>query len=570
MPEPDKSAPAATRQACPQHAGMVALEVVWLVLMFFLFAGSAPPDVGESHYLVKAKHYWEPEWCQGDLFVESRDAHTLFYWTFGWVTKFVSLAASAWLGRIFTWLWLAWTWQRLSWAVVPKPLVSLLSAGLLLVFLRHFHLAGEWVVGGVEAKGMAYGLIFLSLAALVRGNWQLALILAGGAGAFHVLVGGWLAVALGIAWLMPAAHRPSLLSLAPAAMVGLVLSLPGLLPALFLNQGVPAEVQNEGARLYVFERLAHHLVLHRFETWNVLRFQVLVAGWAVLAWLLRKQAELGALHRVVLAAILLAVIGALLDQWFVLQSDRLPEDEWQMAAAKVLRFYWYRLGDALVPIGMALAIVVGIGRLQLHSPAAASWALVAAMGVAGLNLWDLCYWRSVRNVPAAILQPRPTPDSQALSWFDPSHPFARPSPVPAGVTADDWYRDWQNVCRWAAEHSPADAVFITPREQQTFKWYAGRPEVVNWKDVPQDADGLVEWKRRMTEVYPRDEQHRQFDLTAFTDAELAALAKKYQASYIVIDQTRAARRLNLPRLYPLTNEENRSFAVYGLKEMASQ
>ena len=57
-------------------------EVFWIFLIFFLFAGSPPPDVGESHYLVKAKHYWDPAWCAGDLFLESRDAHGLFYWTF--------------------------------------------------------------------------------------------------------------------------------------------------------------------------------------------------------------------------------------------------------------------------------------------------------------------------------------------------------------------------------------------------------------------------------------------------------------------------------------------------------
>ena len=148
---------------------LAAFEVVWIFLIFFLFAGSLPPDVGESHYLVKAKHYWQPAWCAGDLFLESRDAHAIFYWTFGWVTRFCSLTATAWIGRVVTWLLLAWSWQRLSWAVVPRPLVSLLSAGLMLLFLRHCHLAGEWVVGGVEAKGFAYVLVFLALEAIVRG-----------------------------------------------------------------------------------------------------------------------------------------------------------------------------------------------------------------------------------------------------------------------------------------------------------------------------------------------------------------------------------------------------------------
>src|SRR5437870_6450035 len=149
MPGRPENDPALTGS---KQCGLAALEVAAICLIFVLFAGSLPPDVGESHYLVKAKHYWQPSWCAGDLFVESRDAHAAFYWTFGWLTRFCSLAATAWVGRVVSWLLLAWSWRRLSWAVLPRPLLSLLSAGLMLFFLRNFHLAGEWIVGGIEAK----------------------------------------------------------------------------------------------------------------------------------------------------------------------------------------------------------------------------------------------------------------------------------------------------------------------------------------------------------------------------------------------------------------------------------
>src|SRR5688572_13011991 len=200
MPVPRAIDPPSPATSSPRLA---AFEITWIFLIFFLYAGSLPPDVGESHYLVKARHYWQPEWCAGDLFLESRDAHPTFYWTFGWVTRFCSLEATAWIGRIVTWMLLAWSWQRLSWALIPRPLASLLTAGLLLFFLHNFHLAGEWIVGGVEAKGFAYVLVFLSLEAIAKNRWRAALLLAGAAGAFHVLVGGWLAVTIGLAWLFP-------------------------------------------------------------------------------------------------------------------------------------------------------------------------------------------------------------------------------------------------------------------------------------------------------------------------------------------------------------------------------
>src|SRR5262252_1493525 len=101
MPAPaDSNSPPAWHT----RAGLAAFEIAWIFLLLFLFAGSLPPDVGESHYLVKAKHYWQPTWCAGDLFLESRDAHGTFYWVFGWVTKYCSLPATAWIGRGVTWL----------------------------------------------------------------------------------------------------------------------------------------------------------------------------------------------------------------------------------------------------------------------------------------------------------------------------------------------------------------------------------------------------------------------------------------------------------------------------------
>lgn len=520
-----------------------AFEVVWIFLIFFLAAGSPPPDVGESHYLVKAKHYWQPEWCAGDLFCESRDAHGIFYWTFGWVTRFASLTASAWIGRAVTWGLMAWSWRRLSWAVVPQPLVSLLSAGLMLLLVRNFHLAGEWIVGGVEAKGFAYVLVFLALEAIVRGRWPAAILLAGAAGAFHVLVGGWTVVAIGLAWLMAGSQRPRLLSLVPAAIGGLLLSLPGLIPAVLLNWGVPKSITNEAARIYVFDRLAHHLVYHAFSTANIWRFGGLLAAWAGLTVALRREMPLRRLQLVVAGAILLGVGGVAIDQALAIRArwTGQSELEYELAAAPLLRFYWFRMSDSLVPIGVALGIVAGIAQIKLTRPLLASGLTVVAMLLATANIADAWYWRSQQRLPGAILQPKPTADS-ALRWWH------SPPPARSETSAEQWLRDWQAVTAWIDRHTPADARFLTPAEQQTFKWYAGRAELATWKDIPQDARGLVEWREAI-----RQRQETK---------DLTALARQQQAQYIVVDRTRTAPPPGLTLVYPLIREDNATFDVY--------
>ena len=113
----------------------------------------------------------------------------------------MSQTALAWTGRTITWLLLAWAWRRLSVAVIPRRWYSVLTAALFACLMERCHMAGEWVIGGVEAKGFAYVLVLLGLEALLRSRWNRALWLFGEASAFHVLVGGWAMVAAAVAWL---------------------------------------------------------------------------------------------------------------------------------------------------------------------------------------------------------------------------------------------------------------------------------------------------------------------------------------------------------------------------------
>jgi hypothetical protein len=528
---------------------LAAFEVFWIFLVFFLVAGSPPPDVGESHYLVKARHYWQPDWCAGDLFCESRDAHATFYWTFGWLTRYFSLPATAWIGRVITWGLLAWSWRRLSWAIVPQPLVSLLSAGLLLLLVRNFHMAGEWIVGGIEAKGFAYVLVFLALEAIARARWRAALLLAGAAGAFHVLVGGWTAVAIGLAWLTSGGQRPRVADLAPAAFGGLALSLPGLIPAIYLNWGVPKDIVAEAARIYVFERLPHHLVYHRFPAEHIWRFAALCVAWLTLAVMLRRETQLRRVQLVVVGAVLIALTGVAIDQALVIRARVSGQSarDFELSAAPLLRYYWYRVSDAFVPIGVSLAIVGGIARLQASRPKLAKGLLVAAMALAAANVADTYYWRRQQHLPGGVLQPRPTADAAARWWH--RGPAAS---TPGEITASQWLRDWRAVCAWTSENTPPNAKFLTPREQQTFKWYAGRAEVATWKDIPQDARGLVAWKAAIAKLR--------------STLDLAQLARDFQAAYVIVDRRQSEPPAGWQRVYPLFREENATFAVYRAPE----
>lgn len=74
---------------------------------------------------------------------------------------------------------------------------------------------------------------------------------------------------------------------------------------------------------------------------------------------------------------------------------------------------------------------------------------------------------------------------------------------------------------------------LTPHDSWSFKWYAGLPEYVNFKDCPQDAAGIVEWNRRLLFQQKWFQQHYADQL--YSTAELGELGQKTEAAYLMTD-----------------------------------
>ena len=506
----------------PQSRGQRALEVLLIFAVFFIVAGDVPPHVNESHYLCRLRHFWNPAWCVGDLFLDSTDTQVLFIWLFGWVTKFASLTATAWIGRVITWAALAWAWQRLSWRVVPTRLMAVLSAALFVGLNHYFHMAGEWVVGGVEAKCFAYAFVMWALSEILVGRWNAGWLLLGAATAFHPIVGGWSAVVCAGVWLLERNRtRPTALSMMPAMVGGAVLGAIGVVPALMLTQNVTAEVVAESTRIYVFDRLPHHLApltLAADEMWRrLIGHAALLLVFAALAIVLRKNRAIRRIELFALGAAVLATIGLAIE--LALSGDPL-------LAAKLLRYYWFRLTDfaAAMAVGLQIGVVIGNG-LQ----SGRRWAAPAVAG--------------------AVVLASVYPLTACWSRFE--------NPVPPSEKKIVDFAAWTEVCEWVAENTPPNALFITPRLNLSFKWHTGRPEVVNRKDIPQDAAGIVEWHRRMKDIYTTrvaDEEFMVDSVGALGTERVKELAKKYGAEFVLSDRVQL---LELPVVF-----RNNDYVVY--------
>lgn len=177
---------------------LFVVVAVFLSFTIDSFARYPVPGPNESHYLCKAKHYWNPDWCRGDLFLSSSNASLVFFQTFGWLTRWCSLETTAIVGRLVGLFILAAGWTALVGVLVPGRWQALWAAWIFLALSALGNLSGEWLVGGIEAKVVAYGLLFGALAAWIDGQakgsqrrFLLASVLAGLAISFHPVVGIW-------------------------------------------------------------------------------------------------------------------------------------------------------------------------------------------------------------------------------------------------------------------------------------------------------------------------------------------------------------------------------------------
>ena len=571
----------------------VVVEILLIVGWFWFYGGQPGPDVNETHYLTKAKQFWNPQWCEGDLFLSSSNPHLLFYWLFGWLTVLMPLGAVAMVGRIVSWIVLAAAWQSLSRRIVRFPLASLLTAVMWLTLLDQCHMAGEWVVGGFESKGFAYAMGIWGLAMMLDRRWGRVWILVGIASAFHVLVGGWAGVCFGAVWLsswlkpklfkatnpnlklVPLSNehsnegsddratdlaRPDSLCF-PCLLIGGLISLIGAIPPLVSNPDVAEETIKLANRINVTERLKHHQLFDAFSSLRVGLFCVLVIGWVigqkVLSSLTHQQrfgddlqstgdtrANLGACHRLnlfALAALAICVCGIVLSG--LSRSDAVTAE----FAIDLLIYYWFRISDFAVPmaatfVAAALLLRCGCCAAGKVFAGAAVVVLVAGGGWVCLNRWD---------------DPRPIADRRSLPEY-PEQP----------ERTYQTYQNWKLACQWVRENTPDDSVFLTPVKQQTFKWYAERVEVVNWKDSPQDAEGLVEWQTRIRRVQ-RIQFHYQGGLWAYSDEQLRELANEYGATHIMTLQSdfesRPVRGTTLRQVYPQPTDSRSTYVVFELR-----
>lgn len=545
--------PAALENTAPSVTRWTVCEWLLILLSFAVFASirSPIPGVNEPHYLTKSRHFWDSSWCSRDPFLQSANAHYVFYATIGAGTRILTFEQTAAVGRLLGWALLAAGWCALARQLLPMRWGGLWSAWIFLGFAAIGNWSGEWVVGGIEAKVLSYGCVWLSLAAALQGRVLPAAAWAGAAVSFHPVVGIWNTAALLSAALLDdwriwrLCARIRWRRWAASGLMWLVCAAPGLVPAVVMLRGANREQSYAADYIQVFYRLAHHLDPWQFSAQGYIGYAILLALSAVfyMVWA-RSSASWSMAVRYVLAAVLIAAVGvairavpevaSLVRQWNVLPAARGWLDGWiayKPHLAGLLKFYPFRLADVAVPWVASLLLTLAITQCWKR------WSPLPNVGtVARGRLWQSIPWLVFGSCFAAAI---------VLPAID-RHP--------SRLNARE-FAAWVDACQWLERETPADALCFAGNEGWALKWYASRAEYLSRKDCPQDAPGIMAWNERFKIIARWSDRYSQ---QGFSRAAIRELRQQTGIDYVIANKFGP---LEIPPVY-----RNGTYQIYRLSD----
>ncbi|MFT3921839.1 MAG: hypothetical protein QM778_04835 [Myxococcales bacterium] len=443
------------------HHGLelqAVLTVLALTGCLVTMLGLGPLRGNEYDVLPVAKQYMDPHWLPRDWYL-NRPAG--YRWAFnvlaGTALKAWSFPQVVLLGRSL--IFLAFSsaavalcracrvslWLCLPWIYAYLPTQSLA--------------AGEWVLKSLETKPFAYIAVVASLAALVRHRYRAMAAWLGLAVTFHALIGSYACLCT-LGCLALKEHRAQWRRIAKSAWPGPLTGLPGLwvLVGYQVERGHDRNLVANGAQIYVELRVSHHVLPSAWSS----RLWPLWLGVCVATALLLRRRE--ARYRVVSQYVLVA--AAIFCAGLVI---------WGLGWHTLLRFYWFRFGDTMIPLLTWFLLTMRLSDRYLASASielggsrrfSLAWIASAALGAATLSLYFL-------RGPAELFG-----EDVRRSWVLPGR---RPTAVGS----------------WIQRHTDPEASFLIDPILDSFYVDAERAAFVTFKHAPQAEQDLIEWETRL-------------------------------------------------------------------------
>jgi len=483
-----------------------------LALLFtsLLIQNKGVPALNESIYLLQLAKLWNPSFLSNDwTFSGPLASHFVFNVLFGPLTLLFPLEVVGWIGRVLSWcLILVALFQLGNHLRIPLWMITV--SILVWLFYGQSIVGGEWILGGFEAKGIAYALLLFSLNGFMHQR-RIAFpsILLGVAFSFHPLVGLWGALAVGLSLVV---LRYPIDAIIKFGCYTSLFAVPGLIPVLT----TPLDDSTEAWRFVAFVVMPYHFDPFFFIPWKLFLLVVLLC----FSWFhFRSDRNNHALR-------FLMSFQAFLALFFVFGFLARFTDNYA-----VLKLMPCRLFPVLVP----LFVLFHLMSMLQHCSSVKSGKGLLAAGVLALVVF---------GVPAKLFVKHMVRD------YD-----RRTSQV------DD---ELKQAFKWIAKNTPTDSIIILPPWRKDAFYHSQRAQIANWYVLR--LDRLTEWRERLealagdlSAIKDRTEK-TQVNQMAYrykhlTETDIAFLEKRFGAQYLV-----SSARYSYPVLL-----NSGTYRVYSLK-----
>jgi hypothetical protein len=446
----------------------VTVVIVFLSLRLLLI-GNVGSGWNEVDILPLAKHYADPDWISQDWYLNQTASYRLLFQNvIGWFTINFGFLVTSIIGRL-----VCYSLVALGIVIIGHKLrlsFALLLLATICSTYSGYHqgmIAREWLVGGLEPKAFAYGLILIAIALMLSKRYFAMTLLLGLATSFHVLVGGW-AFLTTLGWLCLRPHKRlfKLRQIGFRFLLLYVIASAFAIPALFQQLLTTTPISSASispSYIYVFLRLSHHLnpLSWDIDAWIDPLIYLLLLGISIV--LLRLKAdkterdyaafELGEFALVSLVPFL----GGLAIAPFDHQGD------W-------LQYYPFRFADVILPFTACF-----LTAYILESYLAKSQKIINTL---------LCLILLViLGIQATIF----TKSAIALQQFPSQEQDVDPQ--------------WKVMSNWIRYHTPKDALIVShPVDLSNFTWLTERATIAKFKLLPQTKTKILEYYKRLDDL----------------------------------------------------------------------
>ena len=466
-------------------------HVISLLALFFVLLGKPVPHGNESIYLTMLLRHWNEGFLDNDwLFSQAHPEHFVFNSIFGSLALVVPMGVIAWVGRIASWTLTVLALLRLGQRVGLSARAMSVAIALWVVY-RQSIVAGEFVLGGFEAKSFAYVLMIHALVMFCDQRHRAGAACLGVAFSFHPVIGMWSALAAGLALLV---NRTPIRQVAEVVGMTFACSLPGLIP-IVLMAGASSAGSVGDARWLALVHMPFHLDPLSWSKADLLLSAMMMAFCVVHGRQRMNRSHFRFLLAFESALCLFFLVGV----------------AWRVGGVySLIRLMPFRLFGVLI----SLFFLMHVMHAVFHIEKVRSSRAMMALGVLAV----VCLGNPIESAWGQI-------KSTMQLWASPHDSLG-------------------NAMVWVARHTERDCVVILPPWRKDSYALAKRAQVATWEFVPYGEIG--EFRERIEDLIgtkwqvfdgrgvPQlmEDAYRQL-----SGEQVKRLALKYGAAYFVSNQS---------------------------------